>query len=78
MSHVSDRFRTVFLEDAQKANLPGADEFHKNAFGWLLYDYSTDPPILVGDDIMEPEDALLVRNLKWVVTLLNEINNERR
>jgi hypothetical protein len=68
-----ERYRAVFVDDARAQGLPSSDAYSDHDFGCLLYDFSSDPPRYVGDDIGSPEDKLLVRDFRWVAAELNRL-----
>jgi len=72
-----ERYRVVWVDDALTQGLPGAEVYSRNDFGCLLYDFSTEPPRYVGDDISQPEDKLLVRDFRWVAEELNRLATEK-
>jgi len=73
---MKNRFRLVRGEDAKRHNLPGAGHWLDD-YEYCLYDYKTDPPVLLFSDEMAPEDANFLRDLAWVPKLLNQLEEEK-
>ena len=74
-----ERFIVVSIADAVEKDYP-LDEWTKGLFKkyqdyyWCLFETDGEKPVrLVGTDHMEPEDAILVRDLSWVVKELNKL-----
>lgn len=84
MADHRDRFVVVSSEEAHARGWHGADcgtdlGFRITGYrdeGWELYDTSSNPPRLVGQDGGEPEDQLLVRNWAWVAEEMNRLAQE--
>lgn len=76
-----DRFIVVSIDEAVERGYPtGGEEVAYLKWGdlfWCLFETDGEKPIrLVGTDAMEPEDAVLVRDLGWVVQELNQLAQE--
>lgn len=67
------RFETVFYQDAISRGLPVPDYYEKDPFVSILYDFKENPPIIIADDRMEPEDANFFRDMSWIPVLLNKV-----
>ena len=70
------RFRTIYVDEARKQGLPGINRWDEDCS--FLYDFSTDPPVLIASDRMEPEDATFYRDLGWIAPLLNSLVEEKK
>lgn len=53
--------------------IPHSDPY---GYGWQIIDTVTGR--VLGDDRCEPEDAILVRDFKWVLTELNALADENK
>ena len=73
---MKDRFKLVSGYEALVNNLPGTGRW-TNDMETLLYDFKTNPPILIASDSMEPEDVSFYRDLAWVPKLLNQLEEEK-
>lgn len=73
----TDRYQVMSAQDAQKQGVRDMPEFSDWDCVWVLVKRGDDGSFTyVADDMMEPEDALLVRDLSWVPVLLNELAAE--
>lgn len=75
-SSVESRFQTWALDDPRLAGQPYdriGDEY-----GWCIVEVAPNgkPIRVLGDDIAEPEDKLLVRDFSWVADVLNLVRAE--
>lgn len=69
-----DRFIVIDADEARDKGYPEAEDYYHGHLCYLLYETDGKMPIrLVGSDAMEPEDALLTRDLRWVVEELNRL-----
>jgi len=65
-------YRVVDTVKAKVENYPDWNYWGQCEYGWAIYLFENEKPIkFIGCDGGEPEDQLLVRDWKWVVTELN-------
>lgn len=69
---MTERFRVIRVGEAKKQGLPGFMPW-QDEWAHALYDFSTQPPVLIAVDNMQPEDANFLRDMEWVPELLNEL-----
>jgi hypothetical protein len=73
---MTDRYVAIHTSDCFERKLPGYDREPEHAEGWVLFycDENGNPVNEVwSDGNMQPEDAILVRDLKGLVEELNAV-----